>query len=472
MDLIKKFFQFAIGNGIVLILGIVSSPIITRIISPSNMGKYSMFNTVSNLIMVVFFLGIDQSYVRYYHDENKENRTRLLRKCVKITLIVNILVSIIILILYSPISLYIIGEKSFIVTMLMSIYLISNVISRFSLLEIRMQQKAKLYSFLNILSKLNYLLIIIIMFYFSKKTYMTLILAVVFSSIIVSVLSVALEWKQWFKVGNNICELVSSKEIIKYGIPFIFSSAIMWIFQSIDKITIKQFCGYGEVGLYSGAMSIVALLNNLQVTFTTFWIPIAYERYNKNPNDKEFFLKVNKIVTVFMLIVSIILIASKDLIILMLGEEYRDAMFIFPYLVFMPVMYTISETTVLGINFKKKTVYHIYISLISAIINLVGNFILVPKFGAIGAAISTGISYIVFFFTRTFISNKFFKVNYNLKRFTFVLILTYLFSTYCSFNNFNLNILMFAILNIFIILFMYKEVVKCMLNRVKYILYR
>jgi O-antigen/teichoic acid export membrane protein len=77
---------------------------------------------------------------------------------------------------------------------------------------------------------------------------------------------------------------------------------------------------------------------------------------------------------------------------------------IFPFLLFSPIMYSVSETTVVWINFKKKTYWHIVITAVSALVNYIGNALLVPVYAARGAAISTGVSYIVFFWMRTMIS--------------------------------------------------------------------
>jgi O-antigen/teichoic acid export membrane protein len=72
----------------------------------------------------------------------------------------------------------------------------------------------------------------------------------------------------------------------------------------------------------------------------------------------------------------------------------------------MPTLYTLSETTVVGIAYSRKTYYNLLISGVIAVINIVGNSILVPRFGALGAAASTGISYIFFFILRSVIGNK------------------------------------------------------------------
>src|SRR5699024_9239991 len=107
-------------------------------------------------------------------------------------------------------------------------------------------------------------------------------------------------------------------------------------------------------------------------------------------------------------------IEGKYIILLLLVTEYKSAASIMLFIVFMPIFYTISETTVIGINFYKKTKWHILIAGIACISNIIGNWLLVPKYGAIGASLSTAFSYILFFTLRTQISLKFYKVNYPL----------------------------------------------------------
>lgn len=465
-NLLKKFLEFAFGNGIVLILGFISSPITTRLINPNEMGKFSMFNTFTNLFLVIVLLGLDQSYVRYYFDENERDRGYLLRKCIIMPILLNIILSILMMIFYKQISFYIIEQESFIFILILIIHMFFSIVNRFALLSIRMQQKAKLYSLMNIVTKIVNILSILALFIIFKDNYQTMVLALVIATIVVTLIMLYIDKDEWFDKKKIILK-TNTKEIIKYGIPFIFSMSVTWIFQSIDRVSIKHFSGYSELGLYSGAMTIISLLNALQGAFTTFWLPVAYEKYANDSEDTEFFSKINKYITIIMIFIAIALITSKDIIVFLLGKEYRDAAYIFPYLVFMPIMYTISETTVLGINFKKKTKYHIYIAVICAICNFGGNVLLVPKFGAIGAAISTGISYIIFFALRTYLSNRYYKVDYDLKKMGICTFLTYILATYSSFNKLNIWILLFAIFIISIMFYLYRDIIKEMLHRLK-----
>ena len=54
--------------------------------------------------------------------------------------------------------------------------------------------------------------------------------------------------------------------------------------------------------------------------------------------------------------------------------------------------------------------------------NFILNWMLIPRYGAIGAAIATGISYLVFFWTRTLISRKLWY-KFKLKKFIVITII-------------------------------------------------
>lgn len=470
-NLLKKFIEFGIGNILVLILGFISSPIITRLISPDQMGKFSMFNTVCNLILICITLGLDQAYVRFFYEEKEYSRYSLLKKSISIPLRIIAILSIFIILLYRPISRFIVGEVSISVIIIMSLFIFFSLIGRFSLLVIRMKQKGKLYSVLQVLGKISYILCILTFFVIFRDNYITMMLSITVSNIIIVVISIYMEKEEWnFKNDINLESEITQKDLLSYGTPLIFSMAIVWIFQSIDKVTLNIFSGYNELGLYTAAFSIVGLLNALKNTFTTFWVPVANEKYVNNPHEIDFFIKMNKIVSLFMMVLGILLIGFKDIIILLLGAKYKEAVFIFPFLVFTPIMYTISETTVIGIGFKKKNKYHIYIAIISALINLIGNLILVPSLGAKGAAISTGIAYIVFFLARTYFSNKVYKVNYSLKRLYISIILLSILSLYSTMNTLDKNIIIMTGVFLLTIFWLYRDTLNEVIYKFKKIL--
>ncbi|WP_346936257.1 oligosaccharide flippase family protein [Clostridium sp.] len=464
-SLLRKFLSFSVGNWLVLIIGLISSPIITRIIDPSEYGKFGMFNLYANILMLITTCGLDQSYVRFFYEEDETNRNKLLFESIKIPFILNILISIIIIIFKVPISKYIISDYNlnFIILLILNISLAS--IGRFSLLTVRMKQKGRLYSMLQVMQKVSYLMSVGLFFMIYNDSFLTLAYATLISNAVVASVSLFTERDSWNFKNIKDKKLKNSQiDILKYGIPLIFTVLVTWLFQSADRMAIKAFYGNYEVGIYTSANNIIAILNILQTSFATFWVPVAFEKYEKNPEDTKFFSNINDIVSFLMFGVGIGLILFKDIIVLLLGEKYRVASYIMPFLVYMPVLYTMSEVSVVGINFKKKPKYHIIIASAACLFNVIGNSILVPMLGAKGAAISTGLAYIVFYYARTLISRRLYKVDYSVGRTSIAIFAISVLALHSSFMEFSMITIIIGIIVILIVLFLYRNTIKSIID--------
>lgn len=463
-NLLKSFFSFSIGAYISLIIGFFTVPITTRLINPEQYGVFSLFTLITNLGLLLVLLGFDQGFVRYYYEE--ENKFSLLYKSIKCPLIFFSILVPFFFFFKEELSNFIYQELNIFMVIILMTTLFLNIINRFSFLIVRMNKKGLQYSLLQIFHQVFNFIFIIIIYKIGGSSYKVLVLSYFLSLLFVTFLSIIFERNIWIK---NTKEKLKTdiNELFKYGYPFILTMSLTWIFQSSDKIIIKIFSNLNELGLYAAAFKIIALINVIQTGFTTFWVPVAYEKYNQEPKNKKFFKQVFNSISFFMLLLAIIILMSKNLIILLLGEKYYSASMIMPCLVFMPIMYTVSETTVLGINFSKKTKYHIIISLFTAVLNIVGNIILVSKFGAKGAAISTGIAYILFFFLRTYFAGKLINYNFELKRFYLISFLMFLYSLYLTFYNNIIFTLVFGVILIVILFILYFKEIKIIYDYIK-----
>lgn len=159
-----------------------------------------------------------------------------------------------------------------------------------------------------------------------------------------------------------------------------------------------------------------------------------------------------------MLIAAIGIIMFKDVVVLLLGENYKNAAMIMPFLVFTPLMYVASETTVIGINFYKKVRWHLVISVIVLVINIGANIYLVPFLGSKGAALSAGISALLFFVLRTHISLKYYKIQFLLAKFYLLVFLLMGYAVYSTFYEWNFyNVIFGSILLLLTVVLYYKD---------------
>lgn len=458
MLVIKDFLTLMGGSIASLIIGLLTTPIITRIILPEEYGKFSFFTMFSNIILYIIFLGLDQSFIRYYYRNNSlEEKKGLLKKCLRLPVIGSVVISIILIIIAVVIEF---KQQQTELIILFAFYIIVLVINRFSFLLLRLNFHTKALAGLNIWNKILYVLIVLsIVFIFHKRDAQTMAIGTIGAVFFVTIAAIVLEKKVWKFKRRSDSTNTTYKELLCFGIPLIFSSLLTWLFQGIDKLTIKYYCDFTEVGIYAAANSIIAVFSVITTAFNTLWVPLALEKYESNRKEKNFFILGNDVITMIMFFIAASVILCKDIVIILLGDNYQEAVSIFPFLIFYPIMYTISESTVTGINFKKKSYYHIWISAMVCITNLLGNLILVPIIGAVGAAISTGLSYIIFFIVRSYLSYKCVPIPYHWKKISIITAEMIVYVFYAMKHGFDINTVICYGIIIATIYFLYKDII-------------
>lgn len=462
---IKHFLVIGSGTFLSMIIGFLTTPIITRVVDPTEYGQFSIFTMYSNMALMVLYLGLDQSVVRYFYEKEADNyRRALLFKCLKYPVIGTLITAITVIILGGlRIFKFELGFK---VLVLVCIYTLIQVIYRFSLLLVRLQYKSKLYSTLGIIQKITYVGLALALIYLNVfSDTVSLAFATLIAAFVCMTTSIVAEKRLWnySLVKSEDCT-ISQKELIKYAYPYIFSMGVTTLFQYIDKISLNIYCSYVEVGIYSSTMTLVHVFSVIQTTFNTIWAPMAVEHYTKDKSDTNFYQKGNQLITVIMFFIGFSLILVKDVFAILLGEKYREAAYILPFLIFNPIMYTISETTVNGLVFKKKSNLQVVVSLGACVVNIIGNTILVPKYGCQGAAISTGLSYIVFFTLRTILSNRVFYVDFHLKKFYLITACAVVYAFYNTFVQFNVLSVVGYVVCIMLMFVLYHETILFGLN--------
>lgn len=403
-QLIKKFGSFSIGPLIGATISFITVPMITFFVSPEEYGKSSMFTLAQGTISMLIYLGMDQAFVREFN-AFKEDLHKLLSNAMFIPIISVVVLDVLIILNAEFVSFILFDSKCELVAVyLLAIMLFFMVIETFALTTIRMEEKGLQYSFFTIILKLLVLVLTIVLFLSYEKSFRSIVYAMALAEIINgSILYFIVVKPLSLSIVNLDRGLI--KKLLKFGVPLIPAGLLSWILTSMDKIMLRTMCTYADLGLYTTAFKIVSVLSIVQTCFTLFWTPVAYRWYEEKVDNKNF-ENINKIVSFGIVSMCLILLLFKNAITLILGSDFENAIYVFPCLLLYPIMYTMSEATAVGIGFSRKTAYNIIVTGVSGGVNLVLNYLLIPPHGSYGAAIATGISYVVFFWTRTLISRK------------------------------------------------------------------
>ena len=428
----KHFFTFFMGSGMNMILSLITTPLITRLVAPEVYGNWSLFILFGNIYLIMATLGFDQGFGRFFytHDE-EEYKTHVLRVAAKLPLGISLATALILLAVYVTV-----GKKYFILP-IFAVYMFAFVIERFTTLTLRLKMKSTAYAIIINIQKLTYTVLAVGAICLTNINHLAVLCGcTVISHLVTSFLAMRRERNMWSlkiffgPIHKEYLDDCSERSMIKYSWPLIFSSLCYWVFLGADKVMIKMFSTATELGYYASATSILNVFAIVTTTFNLIWGPMALEQYEKGDGDHSFYVKATDYISIVMFGFVGTVVFAKDAIIYFLGSDYRAAVVLLPMLSLHPLMYSISESTVYGINFKKKTQYHLYFTAFCSVLNIMLNYILINKCGALGAAIATGITYTVFFILRTYFSMKCFPVKYNLYKIAIMTVLYYIFAIY------------------------------------------
>lgn len=460
---IKHFLIISGGTLLNLIIGICTTPIITRLVEPNEYGQLSIFKMYAGFGVMILCCGLDQALVRfYYKSDDPGYKKNLLNRCLMVPLFIWCIGICIFIALY--VSKTISFEFNLKISLILGLCIAFELIDRIGVLVVRLEYHSKRYTIVNILQRLSYTVSAIILInLYNKDHFFILASSTTFSYFISSLCSIIMEKKVWCvksTIKPSLC--IKTRQLIKFGAPFILSMGMTTLFQGIDKIALNIYCTYSEVGIYSSTISLMQVFSILQSSFNALWAPMATEHYEKDKSNKAFYQKGNAYITFLMFGFGLTLILCKDIFAILLGSKYRQAAYILPCLIFNPIMYTISETTVSGINFTERSYLHIYVAIGACITNVIGNSLLVPSLGGKGAAISTGLAYIVFFALRTMLSNKYYPVDFKLKKFYMLTTVVFMYALYNMFVPFCLGTVLGFVICMILLLTLYRvEALEC-----------
>ena len=176
-------------------------------------------------------------------------------------------------------------------------------------------------------------------------------------------------------------------------LPFIPHLLSLTLLNSMDKIMITNICGPAQNALYSLAYSCGAVITMLITSLNTAFAPWLGEQLHVN-NFGTIKKVATKYVLLFVGLTCGIMLIVPELLLIMGGESYREAIYVMPPVAFGCVCQFVYTMHVNIEQFKKKTVGMALASVSAAGLNYLLNMIFIPRFGYIAAAYTTLASFL------------------------------------------------------------------------------
>jgi O-antigen/teichoic acid export membrane protein len=226
--------------------------------------------------------------------------------------------------------------------------------------------------------------------------------------------------------------------MLVFGYPLIWAGVAQWVYVSSDRFFLLHYKNLTEIGYYSiGSVfsQPIGLINMaVQMSFGVLFFKMYNDEQTPKIKSKRFSSDVLKLYIIVSVIISVFLsIFSTNLINFITTPVYIMGSLAIPLLTFSIIFAQGQQIVSAGIFLSKKTWHFSWLVSVSALVNIGLNFYFVPKWGFVGAGFTTVISYFVYFLGSYFVSQKYFKVNFNLIRILMFITITFLISWFVPF---------------------------------------
>jgi O-antigen/teichoic acid export membrane protein len=371
-------------------LAFLTLPIFTMLMSPDEYGVMSVFSSFTGILSIIFGLGIRGAISRYYYEE-QQDFFDYFSSNIWFVLFISCLLTILAIIFQNQLQSFLNIPKGMIYISFGIV--IPQVIFQLYKAYLQAAQKSKKIAYLSVINAvISTGLAIAIMYQMADERYYAKAFGQGIGILIIFFLTV------WFlkkEVTFNI-----KKEHLKYSLVFGFPIVIHLLSQNIlntfDQLIINQISGNYEAGLYSVAYKIGMVQNVISMAILKSWTPIFYKKMN---NEK--YIDINylarKYAVIILVVATLLILFSKEAITTLVDPKYYQALPIIPIII-VSYYFFFLYTIYVGYAFYFKETKNIaLITIVAGAINIILNYLLIPKYGYIFAAWTTLISYFVLF---------------------------------------------------------------------------
>lgn len=188
------------------------------------------------------------------------------------------------------------------------------------------------------------------------------------------------------------------REILVFTVPLLSTDLVYVLMTSMDAVLLGYFGGTTDVALFRAVQPAARLNQVVFTSFTLLFTPLAarmYERQDRQEINNMYWQTAIWIATISFPIFVLTFSLASPLTVLVYGERYAQSA---PILALLSFGYYFNAA--LGFNGTTLTVfrkirYIIIINIIAAVINIGVNLLLIPKYGAFGAAVGTCLTLVV-----------------------------------------------------------------------------
>lgn len=391
--LLQKAGHYFVGNGLTMLSGIISYPILTRVMEP---GEYGLMGLVSSALLgsvAVAKLGVSSAGVRFFHEEQRRgDLSGLVSLCMSFVGLMGLLAGLV----QGVVGWWLGGALGLLLGVTAPLVLV-RALTTVGMSFLRAAEWTKRYNGLDVLGR-----------YLSLGLSLWFVLVAgrgvrgFFEGVLLAeaaALGLAL-WQvrrltPWGLVWPSGARL---RGLLGFGLPLLAFEMTNILLAFGDRVVVRWLVGEAALGHYTAAYNLGDTLQKFLMFPIALSIQPMYMRLWAEEGEEATRAFLGRAMSFFFLLsipsVVGLVAVRRPLLLWLAGEAYLDGVDVLPLTFGGYLLYGGYAVLAAGMFLKKKTGWLSVASAVAVLGNLGLNLWLVPGMGIVGAAVATAVAYL------------------------------------------------------------------------------
>ena len=237
-------------------------------------------------------------------------------------------------------------------------------------------------------------------------------------------------WKEWmavpFKIDKDTC-----KRMLSYTWPLLVMGLAGQLNQAASQILFPYlFDGTQEeaneqLGIYGACIKIAMIMVMITQAFRFAYEPFVFGK-SKERDNRETYAQAMKFYLIFTLLAFLVVMGYIDILKFVIGKAYWDGLRVVPIVMAAEIMFGVFFNLSFWYKLTDRTIWGAYFSGIGAVVLIVIDILLIPRFSYMACAWAGFAAYATSMILSYFIGQRYYPIAYPMKEMAIYLILAIL----------------------------------------------
>jgi O-antigen/teichoic acid export membrane protein len=403
-------------------IGFIMIPFYTRALNPADYGALELASRSIDIAALVLALGMVAALIRFHAEVRSDaEREKVIRTAVVFLGIMGLAASGLCAWMAAPLSALIFGTSRYAFAFRLALIAMGlELATAVPLALLRLHERSALFAGVNLGRLLIALGLNIYLVVMRRMGIVGVFTSNLIGVSVVLVVLIAATRRYWrFSIDYGML-----KRMLAYSIPLVPSSLAMFVLNFGDRYFLRSYWGLHVLGVYALGYKLCLVMPALVMEpLGLAWSAVVFEVANRDDADRIYARYFNG----YMFCVAFFSVAlaalSRDVVGVMADAGYRGASAVVPVVLLGFVAWASVNVFEIGALLSKRTWLRTLSNSVAAVAAIVAYAILIPRFGAMGAAWATVIGFAAMSVTSYITSARAHPIPYDLRRAAGLLVL-------------------------------------------------